>query len=68
MKTYSKGRIVNWNQGRYECLECGKHGRLKSGFMLRSKCQNCSSWMILPLQDFEIISNVLPFVNIKTKT
>ncbi len=57
MKVYSKGRIVSWLQGRYECLECSHKGRFKYGFMARSRCQKCSGWLILPVSDLTLVSS-----------
>lgn len=47
----------SWAQGRYACMECKHKGRLKGGFTIRSTCQACHTYMILPLTDAALESH-----------
>jgi hypothetical protein len=46
--------MVSHSQGRFECLSCGKSGRLQN-FSILSVCSKCNSYMILPLADFDVL-------------
>ncbi len=53
------GVLMAYMQGRYKCLACGLRGKLKARFTVHSRCGRCSDYMIVPLQDLMLVTELL---------
>lgn len=58
MQYRRNGVLVAYMEGRFKCLACGLHGKLKNGFTIWSRCPRCSDYMIIPQQDLAIVTEL----------